>query len=376
MTRLSSRTFTDFRIRTKLAIGFGAVFLVAFTVAGIGANSVLTVRDSADTAIEQGERVNAIALEVQGHMARAESAALAAALRDGSGAVMPAEAARSTIAYELGAARALLSEAERLAPTDRTPLSFIASQLDTVERAYGEVAAARDTRGDGLSGKRGEFLSHQRAVEDLVGLRSGGDRLTAATLVARRNAEEYFATGDTKAAARTSTALTVLDNEADGAAALRPDEKATLKADIKAAATAFSAVVAADKSLATAEASFRGATYAANRTATEISASGLAAAKAARADIGETTDYATTMITLVTVVGLLMAALFVIVLSRTITRPLGSLADVANRMSLGELDVAIGVEGNDEVGQLAESLRRMQASLRAAIERLRARRAA
>lgn len=45
-------------------------------------------------------------------------------------------------------------------------------------------------------------------------------------------------------------------------------------------------------------------------------------------------------------------------------------------MKLGELDVEIPVEGRDEVGQLAESLHRMQASLRAAIERLRARRAA
>ncbi len=45
-------------------------------------------------------------------------------------------------------------------------------------------------------------------------------------------------------------------------------------------------------------------------------------------------------------------------------------------MSLGELDVDIDVEGRSEVGQLAESLRRMQASLRSAIDRLRQRRAA
>ena len=52
------------------------------------------------------------------------------------------------------------------------------------------------------------------------------------------------------------------------------------------------------------------------------------------------------------------------------------LAEVADRMSLGELDVDIDVDGTNEIGQLAESLRRMQASLRSAIERLRQRRAA
>ncbi|MBA4180735.1 MAG: hypothetical protein C0506_09125 [Anaerolinea sp.] len=72
--------------------------------------------------------------------------------------------------------------------------------------------------------------------------------------------------------------------------------------------------------------------------------------------------------------GIVVALLMAIVVSRTITRPISHLAEVADRMSLGELDVEIDVNGNNEVGQLAESLRRMQASLRSAIERLRQRR--
>ena len=43
-------------------------------------------------------------------------------------------------------------------------------------------------------------------------------------------------------------------------------------------------------------------------------------------------------------------------------------------MSLGELDARIEVGRKDEAGLLAESLSRMQASLRAAMERLRPRR--
>lgn len=72
----------------------------------------------------------------------------------------------------------------------------------------------------------------------------------------------------------------------------------------------------------------------------------------------------------------LLALALAVFISATITRPLKHLADVADRMSLGELNVEIDVEGRNEVGQLAESLRRMQASLRSAIERLRQRRAA
>jgi methyl-accepting chemotaxis protein len=74
--------------------------------------------------------------------------------------------------------------------------------------------------------------------------------------------------------------------------------------------------------------------------------------------------------------GIIVALGLALFISATITRPMKHLADVADRMSLGELDVDIDVEGDNEIGQLAESLRRMQASLRSAIERLRQRRAA
>ncbi len=75
-------------------------------------------------------------------------------------------------------------------------------------------------------------------------------------------------------------------------------------------------------------------------------------------------------------IGIILALGLALFISTTITRPMTHLAEVADRMSLGELDVEIDVEGDNEIGQLAESLRRMQSSLRSAIERLRQRRAA
>lgn len=60
----------------------------------------------------------------------------------------------------------------------------------------------------------------------------------------------------------------------------------------------------------------------------------------------------------------------------SISRPMRHLAEVADQMSMGNLDVQIDVESKNEIGQLAESLRRMQASLTGAMERLRQRKAA
>ncbi len=63
-------------------------------------------------------------------------------------------------------------------------------------------------------------------------------------------------------------------------------------------------------------------------------------------------------------------------IAASITRPIERLAYIADQMSLGQLEIEIDVESKNEVGQLAESLRRMQASLKGAIERLRTRKSA
>ena len=49
------------------------------------------------------------------------------------------------------------------------------------------------------------------------------------------------------------------------------------------------------------------------------------------------------------------------------------LTDIADRISVGELDAEIQIESRDEIGQLAEAISRMQDSLRLSIERLRRR---
>lgn len=60
--------------------------------------------------------------------------------------------------------------------------------------------------------------------------------------------------------------------------------------------------------------------------------------------------------------------------ARAITQPIAYLTQMADRISLGELDIAIGINRKDEIGELAEAFERMRASMQIAIERLRARR--
>jgi HAMP domain-containing protein len=77
---------------------------------------------------------------------------------------------------------------------------------------------------------------------------------------------------------------------------------------------------------------------------------------------------------------LIISVVFIILLgviyvySRSVVRPILHLSQVADRISMGDLDAPIAVKAKGEVGVLAESIERMQVSVKAAIERLQRRR--
>jgi len=73
---------------------------------------------------------------------------------------------------------------------------------------------------------------------------------------------------------------------------------------------------------------------------------------------------------------LVLAVLLLVIYfySRSVIQPILSLSDIANRISMGELDTPIHINAKGEVGLLAESVERMQMSVKTAIERLQRRR--
>jgi methyl-accepting chemotaxis protein len=73
------------------------------------------------------------------------------------------------------------------------------------------------------------------------------------------------------------------------------------------------------------------------------------------------------------IVAALLGVLLAITLTRSITGPLAALVRVSDKISTGEIDTPVPVAARDEIGELAESMERMRISLKAVIERLRAR---
>jgi nitrogen fixation/metabolism regulation signal transduction histidine kinase len=67
----------------------------------------------------------------------------------------------------------------------------------------------------------------------------------------------------------------------------------------------------------------------------------------------------------------LLAVVASLFAARGITAPITQLIKVTDRISMGDLDVAVGVTSKGEIGDLAQSIERMRISLKAALERLR-----
>src|SRR3990172_2919487 len=69
------------------------------------------------------------------------------------------------------------------------------------------------------------------------------------------------------------------------------------------------------------------------------------------------------LVALCLIVGIVAAA----ILAGRTTRPILELKSIADKISRGQLDIAIAFQSNDEIGNLASSLERIRASLKAAM---------
>jgi HAMP domain-containing protein len=72
-------------------------------------------------------------------------------------------------------------------------------------------------------------------------------------------------------------------------------------------------------------------------------------------------------------VSLLITSLLLVMIVRSITRPISHLSLVAERISLGEMDAKIDIQTREDIGELATKFRRLQLSLKQAMDQLEAR---
>jgi len=76
---------------------------------------------------------------------------------------------------------------------------------------------------------------------------------------------------------------------------------------------------------------------------------------------------------LILLVALVLFGGIVLIFGHKLTGKIKELTNAADRISIGELDFEIKIRSNDEIGDLAEAITRMQDSIRISIERLRRR---
>lgn len=90
-----------------------------------------------------------------------------------------------------------------------------------------------------------------------------------------------------------------------------------------------------------------------------------------QAKMGSITDF--TLKIVITIIGItaFLVAVIAIFYGHKLTSKISRLTNVADRISLGHMDVHLDDSGNDELGDLAQSISRMQYSIQLAMDRLR-----
>ena len=89
----------------------------------------------------------------------------------------------------------------------------------------------------------------------------------------------------------------------------------------------------------------------------------------------ESVTIASRNLNLITIAGtLIVIGLIVTLYGNNLVNKIRHLTNVADRISVGELDAEIKIKSKDEIGNLADAITRMQDSLQLSIERLRKRR--
>ena len=74
------------------------------------------------------------------------------------------------------------------------------------------------------------------------------------------------------------------------------------------------------------------------------------------------------------IVTIMLVLLIAWISAKAVVSPIKKLTEVAERMSLGDLNMKINIPSKDEIGFLAQAIKRMQTSLRLAMDRLRQKR--
>jgi HAMP domain-containing protein len=319
-------------IRNKLRGGFGAVLLLLLAVAAVGTYGVFSVRKSAS--------LNALGLSIQARNLEARVAEKEFRLQIKTLGV--AEAKKQYI----GPAMSALNEVKRLAQQaaeapDRGGFESIAADATVYADELAQVAAAFERRGHVDTGAEGEFREAVHGIEAGIEARRM-DKAEIAMLSLRRSEKDYLLRGGDE------YIVLVHDKVKTLADLIGPQMRQS--SDLYLAS--FDALVDADRQVAAREKICKAASD-------RLAGSAQVESDRSMARMRRASSNAMTLVVGFSVLALVAGAWSSRKLSFGILAPVNHLKDVAENISLGNLDIAVRRYSEDEIGDLSDSFARM-----------------
>jgi methyl-accepting chemotaxis protein len=321
-------------IRNKLHGGFGAVLLLMLAVAAVGTFSVFSVR--------RGARLNALELSIQARNLEARIAE-----KDFRLEIKTLGVAASKKQYILPAMSALnevkelAEQAAAEAGTDRDGFESIAADATVYATELAEVVAAFERRGHVNTGAEGEFREAVHGIEADIEARHM-DKAEIAMLSLRRSEKDYLLRGGDEYIGLVHDKVKTL------ADLIGPQMRQSSDRYL----TSFDSLVEADRQVATREKICK-------TVSDRLAVSAQFESDRSMTRMRRTSSNALTLVVAFSVLALVAGVWSSKKLSFGILAPVNHLKDVAENVSLGNLDVAVRRYSEDEIGDLSDSFARM-----------------
>jgi methyl-accepting chemotaxis protein len=354
-------------IGRRLTTGFILVLALLLTVGVISLVGIFTIRDTVQNELNMHTQINETALSAQGELLQARRDEKDYLLRY---QILGFEEARTVYVDAAALHVDNLSENLRTIVALETQLGNLDSAtgaenllpfVDTYQTSFLEVVALYEERGIKDEGIIGAFREQISTLED--GIETLGILESQVLLLQmRRNEKDYMLRGDSQYITAVQE-LAVQLRAGISASELPPAQKRELQGLLDIYLEGFEALVAIDAQIAESIEVYREAVHTVEEPLTEIAQNAAAGAVLAEESIFASMNAVITAVIITVIVAIGIGLSFAFLTTRAITRPLGHVKQVAEKVAGGDLRQRAEVKSKDEVGSLADAFNIMVSNL-------------
>lgn len=355
-------------IGRKLTTGFLVILVLLIVTGVVGTLGVVSLRDAVQRNLNQGVQINDLSLRAQNALIDAQRNEKEFLLRYPLDGIDKAKAAYADLVLPaIGLFRTNL-DALTVAETEsgfsnRTDqLNGIKRSIDDYQSGFQAVVDLVKQRGVVDDGLIGAFRTAAHNLEAEI-TNTNDTALLVTYLEIRRNEKDYLARGDDQYLKNNRDFVAKLKTQLSSSTTLSPTQISADQGLLDAYAQGFESVVALDTKISAQIQTNRNTTKTIDDVLSPLDEEGGQRAAQAKDAIFQQATTVLSLLLIAVPLTLIIGLALSWLISRSISRPLGTVTKAVEKFSEGDLDQRVKVNSEDELGRLAYAFNEMAGNL-------------